>query len=440
MFEAKDSGFVLDRSAPIATTSRRRWVIVASLFLFMAINFADKAVLGLVALPLMRDMQLTHAQFGIVGSAFFLLFALSGIGVGLVADRLNVKWLMAGLALVWAVAQLPLAWPTSFAVLLACRILLGAGEGPASPLALHVVYTWFEDHERALPTTIVQQGATTGIILAGPVLTFIAQRWYWHAAFLSLGVVGVMWTILWLGVGKSGDAHRRQPIRDALQAGWAPVRSSVSYRRLLTDRTVIGVLLQGLVGYSVIAIGVTWVPSYFRVALGFSATDAGWLFALQVAAQIPIGLALAMLSHRMLARGVSSRLARGALVSSACVASGMAYCMLHVDVPPFAKVALMALASALALQAFTFGPLLVAEVTPDSRRGAMLAITNSIATLAGLIAPAAMGKVLGVVANNQGYELGFIATGVLLIMVGAAGFLLLDPQRSHKRLQQSTIA
>ena len=91
MFEAKDSGFVLERSAPMATANRRRWVIVATLFLFMAINFADKAVLGLVALPLMRDMQMTHAQFGLVGSAFFLLFALSGIGVGLVADRLNVK-------------------------------------------------------------------------------------------------------------------------------------------------------------------------------------------------------------------------------------------------------------------------------------------------------------------------------------------------------------
>ena len=117
MFEAKDSGFVLERSAPMATANRRRWVIVATLFLFMAINFADKAVLGLVALPLMRDMQMTHAQFGLVGSAFFLLFALSGIGVGLVADRLNVKWLMAGLAMVWAVSQLPLAWPTSFAAL-----------------------------------------------------------------------------------------------------------------------------------------------------------------------------------------------------------------------------------------------------------------------------------------------------------------------------------
>src|SRR5580704_14650406 len=219
MLNTKESGFVLSHSPPVATANRRRWVIVATLFLFMAINFADKAVLGLVALPLMRDMSLTHSQFGVVGSAFFLLFALSGIGVGLFADRLNMKWLLAGLALTWAVAQLPLAWPTSFAVLLACRILLGAGEGPASPLALHVVYTWFDDHERSLPTTLVQQGATTGIILAGPVLTFIAQRWYWHAAFLTLGVVGVLWTILWLSVGKSGDAQRGRPLTNALRAG-----------------------------------------------------------------------------------------------------------------------------------------------------------------------------------------------------------------------------
>jgi sugar phosphate permease len=433
MFEADSSGFVGERVKPVASAGRQRWMIVASLFLFMVINFADKAVLGLVALPLMRDMSLTHSQFGVVGSAFFLLFALSGIGVGLFADRLNMKWLLAGLALTWAVAQLPLAWPTSFAVLLACRILLGAGEGPASPLALHVVYTWFDDHERSLPTTLVQQGATTGIVLAGPVLTFIAERWYWHAAFLSLGVVGVMWTILWLCVGKTGPVGAHRTARLTLSAP----RASVGYLRLLTDRTIVGVLLQGLVGYSVIAIGVTWVPSYFRLALGFSATQAGWMFALQVAAQIPAGLALAFFSHRMLKRGVSSRLARGALVSSACVVAGVAYCLLYIDTPPLVKVALLAIACALALQVFTFGPLLVAEVSPDSRRGAMLAITNSIATLAGLVAPASMGKVLGMVANNRGYEIGFAATGVLLILAGVAGFALLDPARSRERLQKA---
>ncbi len=87
----------------------RRWVIVAALFLFMLINFADKAVLGLVAIPLMRDMQLSHEQFGLVGSAFFILFSLSGIAVGLIADRVSMTWLLAVLALTWACAQLPLA-------------------------------------------------------------------------------------------------------------------------------------------------------------------------------------------------------------------------------------------------------------------------------------------------------------------------------------------
>jgi MFS family permease len=139
----------------------------------------------------------------------------------------------------------------------------------------------------------------------------------------------------------------------------------------------------------------------------------------------------------MLKRGVSSRLARGALVSSACVVAGVAYCVLLLDTPPLAKVALLAIACALALQVFTFGPLLVAEVTPDSRRGAMLAITNSIATLAGLVAPAAMGKLLGVVANDRGYEIGFAATGVLLILAGLAGYALLDPRRSRERLRKA---
>ncbi len=140
---------------------------------------------------------------------------------------------------------------------------------------------------------------------------------------------------------------------------------------MLSDRTVIGVMLQCFVGYAVIAIGFTWVPAYFRLGLGFPATQAGWLFALQVAAQIPLGIALAMFSHRLLKRGVPSKVARGKLISAACVVSGLAYCSLLFGVPPFVKVALMGLASALAIQTFTFGPMLVAEVAPaGAARGA----------------------------------------------------------------------
>ncbi|RKE25995.1 sugar phosphate permease [Paraburkholderia sp. BL23I1N1] len=400
----------------------------------MLVNFADKPVLGLVAIPLMQDMQLTHGQFGLVGSAFFLLFSISGIAVGLIADRVNMKWLLAGLALIWAVAQLPLAWPTSFAVLLLCRVLPGAGEGPASPLALHVVYTGFDDHERNLPTAIVQTGATAGVIIAGPVLTYISQQGHWHATFLTLAVVGIGWTVLWLCLGKTGNRqHNPSPAFAVAAAG--PRVASVPFRRMLSDRTVIGVMLQCFVGYAVIAIGFTWVPAYFRLGLGFAATQAGWLFALQVAARIPLGIALEIISHRMLKRGVPSKVARGKLISAACVASGFAYCSLLLGAPPFVKIALMGLASALAIQTFTFGPMLVAEVAPTVRRGALLAVTNSIVTTAGLIGPVAMGKLLSATGDARGYEIGFAVTGTLLLIVGAAGFALIDPQRSKRRME-----
>jgi MFS transporter, ACS family, D-galactonate transporter len=411
---------------PASAALGRRWAVVATLFLFMAINFADKAVLGLVAVPVMHDLQLTPAQFGLVGSAFFLLFSLSGIATGLVADRCNLKWLMAALAIVWAVAQLPLGWPATFAVLLLCRILLGAGEGPASPLALHVVYTWFDDRERNLPTTIVQQGATVGVIVSGPLLTFLAQRWNWHAPFVALGIASLAWAVLWLCVGGSGQHRRAAP-----KAHPQSVRAA-GYGRPLANRTVIGVMLQSFVGYAVISIGFTWSPAYLRLALGFPAVAAGWIFAAQVAAQIPVGIALAILSHRLLARGVPSRIARGAMISSVCVLGGLAYSLLYVGVPPLVKVVLMALASSLAIQTFSFGPMLVAEVVPAERRGGLLAITNSIVTLAGLMGPFAMGRLISSAQGTRGYELGFTVTGVLLIVTGLVGFFLIDPQRKAR--------
>ncbi|CAB3797688.1 Hexuronate transporter [Paraburkholderia caffeinitolerans] len=427
-------------AAEASLSSGRRWAVVASLFLFMAINFADKAVLGLVAVPLMHDMQLSPTQFGLVGSAFFLLFSVSGIATGVVADRCNLKWLIAALAFAWAVAQLPLGWPTTFAVLLLCRILLGAGEGPASPLALHVVYTWFDDHERNLPTTIVQQGATVGVIVSGPLLTFVAERWNWHAPFLFLGFASLAWLLLWLWVGDSGT-HRRRFSEEpgAAQAAASPARR-LPILPFFANRTIIGVMLQCFVGYAVISIGFTWTPAYLRLALDFPASHAAWIFAMQVAMQIPVGVALAMLSHRLLARGVPSRLARGAVISVVCVIAGIAYCAIYAGVPTPVKVALMAIASACAIQTFSFGPMLVAEVVPAERRGALLAITNSIVTLAGLLGPIAMGKLITSGHGASGYQLGFGVMGVLLVASGLAGFILLNPQRPAKPLRAESAA
>ena len=55
-------------------TPKGAWLVVALLFLFMLINFADKAVIGIAAVPIMQGLQLSPRQFGLIGSSFYLLF------------------------------------------------------------------------------------------------------------------------------------------------------------------------------------------------------------------------------------------------------------------------------------------------------------------------------------------------------------------------------
>ena len=131
-------------------TPKGSWLIVALLFLFMLINFVDKAVIGLAAVPIMKELNLSPSQFGLVGSSFFLLFSLSAVVTGFIVDRVQTRWVLLVLSLVWALTQLPMVGTVGFATVLACRIALGAGEGPAYPVALHATYKWFPNELRTL--------------------------------------------------------------------------------------------------------------------------------------------------------------------------------------------------------------------------------------------------------------------------------------------------
>ena len=85
----------------------RHWVIVALLFLFMLINFADKAVIGIAAVPMMQELQLSPREFGLIGSSFFLLFSLSAVVTGFIVNRVQTRWVLLIMGLVWALDPIP---------------------------------------------------------------------------------------------------------------------------------------------------------------------------------------------------------------------------------------------------------------------------------------------------------------------------------------------
>jgi predicted MFS family arabinose efflux permease len=255
--------------SPSAAIPKGAWKITFLLFLYMLVNFADKIIVGLAGVPIMTDLKLSPKEFGYLGSAFFFLFSISAVAVGFLVNRVPTRWVLLVLGLIWALTQFPMIWDVSYTTLLICRIILGAGEGPAFAVAAHALYKWFPDEKRTLPTAILSQGSAFGVIIAVPALNWIIVNYSWHAAFGALGVVGLLWSLAWLVLGQEG------PIVDELKAeNGDAAPAHIPYSRLLATPTFIGCCIATFGAYWSLVLGLTWFTPYIR-ALGYTQQQAG---------------------------------------------------------------------------------------------------------------------------------------------------------------------
>lgn len=413
----------------------QRYVVVFLLFLFMVINFADKAIFGLVAVPLMEELAISPQQFGTIAGSFFFLFAISGIVVGFMSNTVSSRLLLVGLVIIWSIAQVPVAMGAStIAALMACRILLGIGEGPAYPLALHACYKWFPDQERTWPTAIVMQGGQVGMLLAGPLVGYLAISHGWRSVFWVTAAAGVLWLLVWAVLGKDGPISATAA--PTAEAGKSTTLSRSSYRDVLLNRSFIGNLLMYWVAYWCAALVFTWLPAYLQRGLGFSSDTAGWLFSLCIFVAIPIVSGGSYLSNRFLRQGYSSRVARS-LVTVGFLLAG-ALCLLaaaYLNPGPTAGVVLIALGLSFPQVGFVLCSAISAQISPVEKRGSTLAITNSLSTTAGLVAPIVMGRLIQAEPGIAGFHQGFALTALLLLAGAVLGFILVDPARTLSQIQ-----
>jgi MFS family permease len=408
-------------------TPKGAWKITFLLFLFMLVNFADKIVVGLAGAPIMDELKLQPEQFGLLGSSFFFLFSISAIVVGFIVNRVATRWVLLVMAVIWSVAQFPMVGTVSFTTLLICRVILGAGEGPAFSVAAHAIYKWFPDEKRTLPTAILSQGSAFGVILAVPALNWIIVNHSWHYAFGALGVVGLMWTLAWFVMGKEGPL-----VQSAAMAAADP---RVPYARLLTSRTFLGCCAATFGAYWALSLGLTWFTPFIVKGLGFSQKDAGWISVLPWVFGATIVLLTGWISQIMMARGYSTRAARGVLGSVPLIVGGLILAVLPHIAPGGIMIAFLVVGSGLCGSIYVVCPPMLGEFAPVQQRGAVIAIYGAIYTLAGMIAPSVMGSVIQHAAMPMdGYMTGFTINAVVLVVSGLLGLALLWPNTERARM------
>ncbi|WP_267254053.1 MFS transporter [Diaphorobacter caeni] len=399
----------------------------------MVINFMDKAILGIVAVPLMQELNIHPSEFGMIASSFFLFFSISAIIFGFIANKTSTKWVLIVLAMIWGISQIPLAFVATVPLLYFSRILLGIGEGPAYPLALHACYSWFKDEKRNLPSSIIFQGVTVGLLISGPILTYIMLNHSWHAAFATLGIASVVWMILWFVFGGEGPYVAKNAVQSTSQS-----LAKIAYRKIIFDKTYLSNMMLYWVSYWIFAIMFTWIPSYLSKVMGYGSKEAGWMFMLFTGINIPLVFIGSWLSQKLLQRKVSSLIARGWVSCTFVLAGGLSIlAAIFLVNDPMTKVILLALGFNLPQLTFVLSSTIVAEIVPVTQRSSAMSINSALATTGGLLAPALTGRLIqNALSPSQGYDHAFIVSAILAIVVGGIGYFAIRPDSSKKRFEQ----
>ncbi len=195
-------------SAPsVKPAGRLRWLMIFMAFSATAINYIDRANLG-VAMPFIKEeLGLSDADAGYLLGAFFWTYALFQLPSGWFIDKVGARIAYSVAVVWWSFFTAIAAFANGFASLFGARLLLGIGEAPAYPTNAKIASEWFPKQERAIAASIFDSGNRVGTALSLPIVSFIIATFGWRMSFIITGLLGFVWTAVWLKTYRTPAEH-----------------------------------------------------------------------------------------------------------------------------------------------------------------------------------------------------------------------------------------
>jgi predicted MFS family arabinose efflux permease len=259
---------------PLLSTRYRTW-LVAVLLVLGAFNFADRAILAVLAQPIKEDLLLTDTDLGMLqGLGFAILYAVLGLPLGWMAERVNRRTMIAVCVAAWSFMTAACGLATNFLTLLLGRIGVGIGEAGFQPVVSSLVGDHFRPDRRASVMAIILLGSPLGFLLGQAVGGYVAATWNWRVAFMVLGIPGLVAALVaWLTLrepprGLAEGAISSEP-PPSIGKVFATLWAKPSFRHLLAGFT--------LSGFAMNAVAQFVLPFYLR-SFGLPLAKAGAIF------------------------------------------------------------------------------------------------------------------------------------------------------------------
>jgi len=259
---------VAGSSMTTASRSASPRVVLAMLLLVYVFNFVDRQILAILAAPIQQELGLDDAQMGMLGGlAFAILYSTLGVPLAWLADRTSRSWVITVSLVCWSLFTAVCGLAQGFWHIFGARLGVGIGEAGGVAPSYAVIGDHFPSEKRAFALSIyslgIPLGSAAGVLAGG----YVAARVDWRAAFLVVGLAGLLIAPLFKAVVK--DKPRPATSAPAMRFG--------EVAAMLAGKPAFWLLSFGAASSSMLGYGLAfWLPSLLQRSFGLDLVETSW--------------------------------------------------------------------------------------------------------------------------------------------------------------------
>ena len=383
---------------------------MALLALATFINYVDRGNLATAAPLIKSELGLSNAQYGLLVSGFFWVYAPAQIIAAWLVQRINgYRTLAIGLGL-WSAATVASGFAAGFTSLLLFRVVLGLGESAGIPASSHLLAQHLAPERLGKANAFVVAGSylgpAAGTFLGG---LFIAHAG-WRMLFIVFGAVSSLWLAPWvvstrrLSAKALGDVGAAEP----------------TFRDLLAKRQLWGASIGHFCSNYPFYLVLSWLPLYLVRSQGFSITSMAELGGAVYGMSTVVCLGAGWIADRWIAQGANLSRVRMSMICASYFIWFLCMVACGLGNSGLAVAGLLISSAAAGLSGFNIYAIGQTLAGPKAA-GKWIGIQNAIGNLAGIVAPV----ITGVLIDWTGkYRVGFLVAGVIAL-AGACSWIFL---------------
>lgn len=361
---------------------------------------------------------------GYVLSSFFYGYVITQIPFGILSKRYgNIYFLGVGMLINSVFGLLvPISANMGIWWLIAVRFIQGLGEGPIVPCTHALLAKWIPPNERSRMGAFVYAGAQFGTVISMPLSGLLSiSQGGWPSIFYVFGAVGTVWCVAFLifihedpEVHPKIDPDERIYIQKALGAKVGVATPPIPWTSIVKSLPFWAILLAHMghnYGYETL---MTELPTYMKQILHFSIKDNGFLSALPYLAMWIFSIFISHVADWMLTKPYFNHTLVRKIINGigqygpaiSLVAASFTGC------DKWLTVAILTIGVGLNGGIYSGFKVNHLDISPQFA-GILMALTNCLANLAGLLAPIYAGNIVKGAPSQAKWRIVFITAAIV---------------------------